>query len=159
VLVRWPPALLLLIGVGRGACRGSGGGVRETEAPSFRVDPWRIKCALVGSGALFCALVLDESFDVPSLCSVGTGTVVGLSGGFLGRYVFQLEKSGWSFAPTVSGGLLPLRGILLAGVSGLSVVVVSGPQLSGVAMAFGHLFRTVCSTGKKHVRSTLEKRI
>jgi hypothetical protein len=140
-----------LIGIEKGACFGSGGGVRETEASSFRVDPWRIKHALVRSGALFGALVLDESSDVPSLCSVCTGTVAGLSGGILGGYVFQLEKSGWSFAPTISGGLLPLRGVLLAGVSGLSVVMASGPQLSGDAMAFGHLFRPVSSTGKKHV--------
>jgi hypothetical protein len=133
VLVKWLPALLLLlIGVGRGAC---GGGVRETEAPSFHVDPWRIKRALVGPGALFGALVLDESPCDPSLFFVGISIVAELSGGILGRYVFQLEKSGCSFAPTVSGGLLPLRGGLLASVSRLSVVVVSGPQLSDDAMA------------------------
>jgi hypothetical protein len=109
VLVRWPPTLLLLlIGVGRGACGGFGGGVGETEAPSFRVDPWRIKRALVGSRALFGALVLDESPYDPSLFFVGIDTVAELSGGILGRYIFQLEKLGWSFAPTIFGGLLPL---------------------------------------------------
>jgi hypothetical protein len=102
VLVRWLPALLLLlIGVGRGVCDGSGGGAGETEAPSFCVDPWRIKFALVGSGVLLSALVLDESLFDPSLFFVGTGTVAGFSGGILGRYVFQLVKSGWSFAPTI----------------------------------------------------------
>jgi hypothetical protein len=81
VLVRWLLApLLLLIGVGRGACSGSGGGVRETEAPSFRVDPWRIKRALVGSRALFGALVLNESPYDPSLFFVAAGNVAGLSG-------------------------------------------------------------------------------
>jgi hypothetical protein len=47
--------------------------------------------------------------------------------------------------------LLPLRGDLLAGVSGLSMVVASGPQLSDDVMASGHLFRPVRSTGTKHV--------
>jgi hypothetical protein len=111
----------------------------------------RIKCAPVGSGALFGALVLDESPYDPSLFFVGTGTVAGLSGGILGRYVFQLAKAGWPFAPTISGGLLPLGGRLLAGGSGLSAVVASGPQLSGDAMATSNLFRPVRSTGKKHV--------
>jgi hypothetical protein len=123
VLVRWLPTLLLLLtGVGRGVCGRSGGGAEETGAPSFRDDPWRIKRALVGSGVLIGALVLDEIPYDPSLFFVGTGTDAGFYGGILGRYVYQLVKSGWSFAPTFSGGFLPLRGGLLAGVSGMSVV-------------------------------------
>jgi hypothetical protein len=77
---------------------------------------------------LFGALVLDESPYDLSLFFVGIGTVAELSGGILGRYIFQLEKLGWSFTPTVSGGLLPLQGGLLADVSGLSMVVASGPS-------------------------------
>jgi hypothetical protein len=121
VLVRWLPTLLLLLtGVGRGVCGRSGGGAEETGAPSFHDDPWRIKCALVGSGVLIGALVLDEIPYDPSLFFVGTDA--GFYRGILGRYVYQLVKSGWSFAPTFSGGFLPLRGGLLAGVSGMSVV-------------------------------------
>ena len=60
-------------------------------------------------------------------------------------------KSGGSFAPTFSGGFLPLQGGLLAGVPGMSVVEAPGSQLSGGAMAAGHLVRPVRSTGKKHV--------
>jgi hypothetical protein len=123
-VVRWLPALLLpLTGVGRGDCGGSGGGAGETGAPSFRDDPWRIKH--------------------PSLIFVGTDTVAGFSGGFLGRYVYQLVKSGWSFAPTFSGGFLPLRGGLLASVLGMSVVEAPGSLLSGDAMDAGHLVRLV----------------
>jgi hypothetical protein len=47
-------------------------------------------------------------------------------------------KSGWSFAPTFSGGFLPLRGGLLAGVLGMLVVEASDSLLSGDAMAPGH---------------------
>jgi hypothetical protein len=60
-------------------------------------------------------------------------------------------KSGWSFAPTFSGGFLPLRGGLLAGVLGISVLEAPGSLLSGDAMAAGHLVRPVRSAGKKHV--------
>jgi hypothetical protein len=131
-VVRWLLALLLpLTGVGRGGCGGSGGAAGETGAPSFRDDPWRIKCS--------------------SLVFVGTGIVAGFSGGFLGRYVYQLVKSGWSFAPTFSGGFLPLRGGLLAGVLGMLVVEAPDSLLSGDAMAPGHLVRPVRSAGKKHV--------
>jgi hypothetical protein len=123
VLVRWLPVLLLLLtSVGRGGCGGSDGGARETGAPSFRDDPWRIKRALVRSGVLIGVLVLDEIPYDPSLFFVDTGTDAGFSGRILGRYVYQLVKSGWSFASTFSGGFLPLRGGLLVGVLGMSVV-------------------------------------
>jgi len=143
--------LLLLTGVGRGGCGGSGGRAEETGSPSFRDDPWRIKRALVESGVLIGALVLDEIPYDPSLFFVGTGTDAGFSDGILGRYVYQLVKSGWSIAPTFSGGFFRLRGGLLAGVS---VVEAPGSQLSGDAMATGHLVRPVRSVGKKHVGVT-----
>ena len=57
-------------------------------------------------------------------------------------------KSGWSIAPTFSGGFFHLPGGLLAGVS---VVEAPGSQLSGDAMAAGHLVRPVRSASKKHV--------
>jgi hypothetical protein len=131
-VVRWLPTLLLpLTDVRRGGCGGSSGSARETGAPSFRDNPWRIKR--------------------PSLVFFGTGTDAGFSDGFLGRYVYQLVKSGWSFAPTFSGDFLPLWGVLLAGVLGMSVVVAPGSLLFGDAMTAGHLVRPVRSTGKKHV--------
>jgi hypothetical protein len=131
-VVRWLPALLLpLTNVRRGGCGGSSGGARETRAPSFCDDPWRIKH--------------------PSLVFVGTGTNARFSDGFLGRYVYQLVKSGWSFAPTYSGGFLPLWGVLLAGVLGMLVVVAPSSLLSGDVMAACHLVRPVRSMGKKHV--------
>jgi hypothetical protein len=63
-------------------------------------------------------------------------------------------KSGCSFAPTFSGGFLPLQDGLLAGVLGMSVVEASGSLLSGDAMAAGHLVRPARSAGKKHVGAT-----
>jgi hypothetical protein len=60
-------------------------------------------------------------------------------------------KSGWSFAPTFSSGFLPLRGGLLAGVLGMSVVEAPVSLLSGDAMAVGHLVRPMHLAGKKHV--------
>jgi hypothetical protein len=54
-----------------------------------------------------------------------------------------LIKSGCSF--------LPLRGGLLAGVPGVSVVETSGSLLSDVEMAASHLVSPVRSAGKKHV--------
>jgi hypothetical protein len=96
---------------------------------------------------LFGALVLDESPYDPSLFFVGIDTVAELSGGILGRYIFQLEvfcshyfwwfasPPGWSVGRRV--GAVDGRGVR--------------PQLSGDAMASCHLFRPVRSTGKKHV--------
>ncbi|CAD6206722.1 unnamed protein product [Miscanthus lutarioriparius] len=82
-------------------------------------------------------------FYYPSLVSVGAGIGdVGFSGGKLGRYVYQLEKSGWSLSPSFSGGLHPPLGDSLSGKPEL-LVDAPDPLLSGDVMATGHLDRLV----------------
>ncbi|CAN6247668.1 unnamed protein product [Urochloa humidicola] len=147
MLVGWLPALLLLwTNVGRSGCDGSGGGTREVEAFSFRVDPWRIK----GDFVRFGALVSDEIPYGSSLGFVDSGTDVGSFGGIIVRYVYQLGKPDWASAPTFSGGLLPLRGLLSAGVQERMVFGAPDFLFSGEVMAPRYLARLGRSTGKKH---------
>jgi hypothetical protein len=55
------------------------------------------------------ALVLGVFPFAPSLDFVGTGDI-------FERYGYQLGKPGWALTTTFSGGLLPLWGLLFAGV-------------------------------------------
>jgi hypothetical protein len=60
-------------------------------------------------------------------------------------------KLGWLLLTTFSGGLLPLRGVLMAGELGTLLVVAPGALFSGDAMTAGHLARPARSSIKKHV--------
>jgi hypothetical protein len=87
----------------------------------------------------------------PSLVSIGVGTDDGLSGGNLGRYVYQLVELGWFLAPTSSGDLLPLLGVLSSGKLGLLVDEAPDSLFSGDVVAAGHLAQPGHSTITKHV--------
>jgi hypothetical protein len=87
-------------------------------------------------------------FCYPSFVFVG-GTDV--SGGALGRFAYQLERSGWFLVPTYSGGLHPLLGVLYTGVLGLVLFVASDPFYTDEEMVVGHLAWPVRSMTTRHV--------
>ncbi|CAN6217767.1 unnamed protein product [Urochloa humidicola] len=66
------------------------------------------------------------------------------------RFFLPTCEIGLVLAPTLSGGFFPNRGVLLAGVLGMLMLVASDFLKSGDAMAFGHLFRPVRSTERMH---------
>jgi hypothetical protein len=100
----------------------------------------RIKEELGRSG-LVTALDLVEFFCCPFFVFVGVST--GVSGGALGRFVYQLERSGWFLVPTYSGGLHPLLGVLYTGMLGWCC---SWRQIPST-----HLAWPVCSMTTRHV--------
>jgi hypothetical protein len=87
-------------------------------------------------------------FGCPSIVFV-RGTDV--SGGALGRFVYQLERSGWFLVLTYSGGLHPLLGVLCIDVLGLVLFMASDPFYTGEEMVVGHLAWPVRSMTIRHV--------
>jgi hypothetical protein len=91
----------------------------------------------LGRSGFVTALDLVEFFCCPFFVFVGVST--GVSGGALGRFVYQLERSGWFLVSTYYGGLHPLLGVLYTGVLELALFVASDPFYTSEEMVVGHL--------------------
>lgn len=128
------------------------GGADDGGDGSLITAAWRlIRCELVGSGVLVGALDLVGLSFCPSLVSVGAGTDDGISGGNLGRYIYQLVELGWFLVPTSSCGLLPLLGVSSFVEPGLLVDEAPNSLFSGDVVAAGHLAQPGRSTITKHI--------
>ena len=83
-----------------------------------------------------------------AFCDISGGFLVLVCGDGVRSVFYQLVKLGWFPLPTSSGGLLPLRGVLLSGELGQSIAEASDIWFSGNVMAFGHLVRPARSASK-----------
>jgi len=83
-----------------------------------------------------------------AFCDISGGFPVLVCGDGVRSLFYQLVKLSWFPLPTSSGGLLPLRGVLLSGELGQSIAEASDIRFSGDVMAFGHLVRPARSVSK-----------